>query len=271
MNYLLILFFGFLGVFYHNTIRWMIESWVYNEYYSHGFIVPVISGYILWNKRHELALMEKNPSHWGLVFFCGGLVLQVLSGMWTVRFLSGVSLIFVLAGILIYLFGWDFMKKIEFPFLFLILMIPFPLVDIVASPAQSISAFVSTELANLIGIPARLDGLIITLPAGSFEVGIACSGINSIVSLFTISAIFAYILEGRSAMKLTVLLSSIPLAITGNILRITSVLAVASIYGQDAAIDYFHDISSLILFTVSLIGLFIVGRCFGRLRFKKIF
>jgi len=78
-------------------------------------------------------------------------------------------------------------------------------------------------------------------------------------------------LEGSNFMKSTIVLSSIPLAMTGNIIRITSVLAVAGKYGQDAAMNYFHDLSSLLLFSIALVGLFIVGRCFGRLRFKRIF
>jgi exosortase/archaeosortase family protein len=72
-------------------------------------------------------------------------------------------------------------------------------------------------------------------------------------------------------MKLTIILSSIPLALAGNIMRITSVLAVANKYGQNTAMNYFHDVSSLILFSVVLMGLFLIGRCFGRLKFKKIF
>jgi exosortase len=271
MNYLLIVFIGIIGVFYYNTIGWMIESWMYNEYYSHGFIVPIVSGYMIWNMRHVLATVEKKPSQGGLGLFMGGIVLQVISGVWTIRFLSGISFILTLAGVIIYVFGWDFMKKIKFPFLFLLFMIPFPFVDIIASPAQTFSAFASTNMANLIGIPARLEGLVITIPEGSFEVGITCSGINSIISLLTIGTLFALVLEGKRSMKLTILASTIPLAMAGNILRITSVLAVATVYGQNIALNYFHDFSSLLFFSISLMGLFLVGRCFGRLQFKKIF
>jgi exosortase len=244
---------------------------MYNEYYSHGLLVPIISGYIIWNMRHVLASVEKKPSQGGLGLFIGGIVLQVISGLWSIRFLSGISLMLTLAGVIIYVFGWDFMKRIKFPFLFLIFMIPFPFVDIIASPAQSVSAFASTNIANLIGIPARLDGLVISIPEGSFEVGIACSGINSLISLLMIGTIFAFILEGSRSMKLAILVSTIPLAMAGNILRITSVLAVATKYGQTVAINYFHDFSSLLLFSISLMGVFLVGRCFGRLQFKKIF
>jgi exosortase len=244
---------------------------MYNEYYSHGFLVPIISGYIVWNMRKELGSIEKKPSQFGLAIFATGIIIQGISVLWTIRFLSGISLLISLAGAIIYLYGWEIMKKIRFPFLFLVLMIPVPFIYLITAPAQMISVLATINLANLIGIPAVRDGLLITIPAGAFEVGVECSGINSIISLFMIGIIFAYVLEGSNLMKATIILSTIPLALAGNILRITSILIVAGKYGQEAAINYFHDFSSLLLFSVALSGLFIVGRCFGRLRFKKIF
>lgn len=271
MIYILLIFIAAIGIFYYNTFGWLIDSWINNEYYSHGFLVPVVSGYIIWNMRKELAATEKKQSQMGLVLFTGGVILQGTSVLWTIRFLSGISLLVTISGVILYLFGWEFIKKISFPLLFLVLMIPLPFVDIVAPPVQTVSAVASSNMANLFGIPVQRDGLVLNIPAGSFEVGLPCSGLNSIISLLTIGVIFAFILEGGILMKFTILMSSIPLALAGNIVRITSVLAVANTYGQEAALGYFHDFSSLLLFSVALMGLFLTGRCFGRLRFKKIF
>ncbi len=271
MNYLLIIFIPIIWIFYYNTISWLIESWIYNEYYSHGLLVMLISGYIIWSIRKELIAMEKKPSQNGLLIFAAGIIIQGISVLWTIRFLSGISLIITITGAIIYLYGWKFMKKIRFPLFFMALAIPVPFVYMIVSPAQTISVFWTANVANFIGIPTIREGLILKMSAGTFEVGVECSGINSMISLFTIGIIFAYILEGSNLMKATVLLSAIPLALAGNILRITSILIVASKYGQEAAINYFHDFSSLLLFSIALIGLFLVGRCFGRLRFKKTF
>lgn len=270
MNYILLIFM-IVGIFYYNTLSWLIESWINNEYYSHGFLVPLISGYIIWNMRQDLASMEKKQSQEGIFLFAGGILLQMISVLWTIRFLSGISLLLTIAGAIIYLYGWEFMGKIKFPFLFLLLMIPVPFVDLVASSAQVFSASATADFANLIGIPVHKEGLVLHIESGAFEVGLPCSGINSIISLFTIGVIFSFILEGSRLMKATILVSTIPLALAGNVLRITSVLAVANRYGEETAINYFHDFSSLIMFSVALIGLFLVGRCFGRLRFKKVF
>jgi len=271
MIYIVLIFIAILGLFYYNTLGWLVGSWLHNEYYSHGFLVPLISGYIIWSMREELNLTEKKPSQSGLALFAAGIILHGMGVMFTIRSLSGISLILTISGIVLYLYGWEFLKKVKFPLLFLIFMIPLPFVDMIAPPAQTISAIASSGLAKIIGLPVVRDGLVLRIPAGSFEVGLECSGINSIISLITIATIFAFMLEGTRLMKFTIFLSSIPLALGGNIVRIASVLGAANIFGQDAAMNYFHDFSSLLLFSVALCGLFLVGRCFGRLRFKKIF
>ncbi len=271
MNYILLIFITTVGIFYYNTFGWLIGSWINNEYYSHGLLVPLISGYIIWNMRKELAGVEKKPDQAGLALFAGGMMLQGIGALYTVRFLSGISLIVTISGIILYLYGREFVKKIKFPLLFLLLMVPLPFVDMVAPPAQSVSAVASANVANLIGIPVQRDGLVLNIPTGSFEVGLPCSGLRSIISLLTIAIIFAFMLEGGMPMKFMIVISAVPLALAGNIMRIVSVLSVANTYGQEAAMNYFHDFSSLLLFSIALVGLFLTGRCFGRLRFKKIF
>lgn len=269
MNYLLLLLIGIIGIFYYDTFGWLIESWTNNPYYSHGFLVPVISLYFIWRARKDLAYVEKEEFQKGLMVFLVGLILQGIAVMYVIRFMSGLSLVITIFGTLLYIYGWKFTKKISFPIMLLLLAVPVPFVDTVAPPVQTISAVTSAGLVNMLGIPIERDGLILNTPKGSFEVALECSGLRSVISLLTLSIIYAFILEGGLLMKSVIVLSSIPLAIIGNILRITSVLGVANIYGEDTAINYFHDLSSLLLFTVALIGLFLIGRLFGKLKFRR--
>lgn len=270
MNYLIYTFVGIIVVFYYNTFRWLIESWINNPYYSHGIIVPIISGYIIWRMKKELISTHRKESQKGLIIFIIGLVLQTISVIYSIRFLSGLSLIIVIFGVISYLYGWELINKIKFPISFLLLAVPLPFVDIVAPPVQILSTVASSNIANMLGIPTEMDGLLLKTNAGIFEVALECSGLRSIISLLTLSIIYASILEGGILMKSTIVLSSIPLAIIGNVLRITSILDVANVYGKDVAINYFHGISNLLLFGIMSIGLFLVGRCFGRLKFKKL-
>lgn len=271
MNYTLIILIGIIGIFYYNTFQWLIESWLHNEYYSHGFLILIVSTYIIWNMREGLKTIEKKQSNIGLGFIVGGILLQIFSVQWTIRSLSGISLLLTITGIVIYIYGWEVLKKIKFPLILMLLAIPVPFIETIATPIQTISAISSAEIAQKIGLPIHRDELIIYLPNASFEIGLSCSGINSIISLFAIGIIFAFMLEGSRLMKTTIIISAIPLALTGNIIRIVSILIIGNKYGQEVALDYFHDFSSLLLFSIALIGLFLVGRSFGRLRFKKIF
>jgi exosortase len=269
--WLTIILLGMIGIFYLNTFEWLIESWLYNPYYSHGPLVPIISVYIIWKMRNDLRTIEKDQSQAGIIAMAVAIIFQVMGLLWSIRFLSGISLLLTILGITLYLYGWEFIKKIKFPLLFLIFMIPFPIVDLIAPPIQTRSAIFSGNLASFLGLPVVRDGLVLSIPTGSFEVGLPCSGLRSIISLLMIAAIYSFALEGGMLMKYSIFISAVPLALDGNIIRITSVLFAARIYGQEAALNYFHDISSLIFFSIALIGLFAVGRCFGRLRFKKIF
>lgn len=270
MNYLLI-FIGMIGVFYYGTFGWLINSWLYNPYYSHGFIVPIISGFFIWRMRKDLKDVEIKQSQIGLMLFIIGILLHGIAVMMVIRFLSGLSLIITISGIILYLFGWELFNRVKFPILFLLLAIPIPFLDIVTPPVQTISTIAASGLANLIGIPVERSGFVLNTPSGAFEIALECSGMKSIISLLTISIVYAFILEGGLFMKYTIALASIPLALTGNILRIVSTIIVSDIYGKETALNYFHDFSSVLLFSVMLIGLFLVGRSFGRLKFKKMF
>lgn len=270
MNYLITAFIGIIVAFYYDTFRWLLESWTSNVYYSHGFVVPIISGYIIWRVRKDLISTERKESQKGLMIFVSGIIFQGIAILYGIRFISGISLVITILGIVLYIYGWKFVDKIKFPILFLLLAIPLPFIDIVASPVQSLSAVVSSNLANVLGTPTERDGLLLNTRAGTFEVALECSGLKSVISLLTLSVIYAFMLEGGLLMKSTIILSSIPMAIMGNILRIVSILIVANIYGKDATMAYFHDSSDVILFVIVIVGLLSIGSLFGKLKFKEI-
>lgn len=270
MNYLVITFIGIIVAFYYSTFKWLVESWMSNAYYSHGFIVPIISGYLIWKMRKDLINIERKESQEGLIIFISGIILQGAAVLYGIRFLSGLSLVITIFGVVLYIYGWKLLNKIKFPILFLLLAIPLPFIDVVAPPVQSFSAVASSNLANMLGVPTSRDGLLLNTQVGSFEVALECSGLKSIISLLTLSIIYAFMLEGGLLMKLIIILSSVPMAIIGNILRIVSILFVANIYGKDVTMTYFHDSSDIILFGIVIIGLLSIGNLFGKLKFKEI-
>jgi len=262
---------GLIVALYHNTLLWLFNAWWYDPYYSHGVLVPLISGYLVWSKRRLLSELRKESSGLGIPVIVVGLIVHGVGLFRTFRFASAVSIIIVLAGIILFIYGSEVTKSLLFPIGFLIFMAPIPFAPVVGASLQAPSAGFASSIVNALGIGVTTIGAEIHLANSTFEVGAPCSGLRSIISLLTLAALYSYLLEGSIYMKATVFLSSLPLAIAANILRITSILLIANSYGAEVAMKFFHDFSSLLLFTVALAGLLLVGRCFGSLRFKRIF
>ena len=262
---------GLILVIYSNTLIWLVTAWWSDPYYSHGILVPLISGYLIWTKRAELSELQKEPSSLGIPVIVAGLLIHGVGLFQTIRFASAISIVIVLAGIILFIYGNEVMKSLLFPVAFLVFMAPIPFSPVIGAALQAPSAGLAATLVSALGIPATVTGAEIRLTECAFEVGAPCSGLRSIISLLTLAALYAYLLEGSIFMKAAVFLSALPIAVAANVLRITTILLVANAYGSDVAMRFFHDFSSLLLFSISLIGLLIVGRCFGSLRFKRIF
>ena len=148
-------------------------------------------------------------------------------------------------------------------------MVPIPPSFMFSFELQTFSSIFATHLVNLFGVNAINAGSEIYLESCSFVVGAPCSGLRSIISLLSLATIYSYILEGNILARVLVVLSAIPIAIFANILRISSILVVADIYGSDTAMSFFHNFSGLLSFGLSLIMLLAVGRWFGRLKIRE--
>jgi exosortase len=136
---------------------------------------------------------------------------------------------------------------------------------------QTTTADFVVVLLNAIGITASNNGAEVYLEKSAFFIGAPCSGLRSLISLITLAALYAYILEGTNRMKVVLLLASIPIALISNMFRITAILLIANSYGTEAAMNFFHNFSGITFFAIAIILLLLVGRCFGQLRFRKIF
>jgi len=256
---------------YFNTFVWLFTAWWNDPYYLYGFIVPMISGYLIWNRRADLARLDKEPSSRGIPVIVIGLLIHGIGVFLTFRFASAVSMIIVLAGMILIIYGEGVTKALLFPIGFLFFMVPIPIAPVIGATLQAPSAGYAASLVSVFGIGATATGAEIRLAESAFEVGAPCSGMKSIIGLLTLAALYAYLLDGSVYMKVVIFLSALPLAIMANVLRISAILVIANAYGSGVAINFFHDFSSLLLFSIAAFGLLIVGRCFGSLRFKRIF
>jgi exosortase len=251
---------GLVAVLFYSTFAWLVYNWMNNSYYSHGFLVPLISGFFLWRSRDAFGKDNREPSSLGLIVLGISLVIYLAAQVWRAYHFSAFALILLLAGLTLYFLGEKATRLAAFPLVFLLFMIPLPFINRLSPAMESFTTRVSTAGVRLLGIPAANMGSQIQLPNSSFTVGAACSGLNSVVALATLVVIFIYILEGPRLAKVILLVVAIPIAIAANIFRVSSILVIAHFFGAEAGMTYFHDYSSPVLFLLAFALLILASR-----------
>jgi exosortase len=170
------------------------------------------------------------------------------------------SFVILLYGLTLALGGRGAFRLLLFPISFLLLMIPLNFLDEkVGFPLQLLMARSSTELLNMIGIETTRIGTGIYSRVFHFDVAAPCSGIRSLMALTTVTAAYAYVTQHVQWKRWVLFLSAMPLAVLGNIARVTSIALVAQVYGQDIASKAYHEYSGFIVFGVALSTMVIIG------------
>lgn len=245
---------------YFPVFVWLIRIWLNSPYYSHGFLILPVSAFIAWTRRKELA--RTKPSTIGVVIFAAGLVIYIVGFVWKIYWLWAFSLLPVAFGLLLYFSGVKPTRAMMFPIWFLIFMIPLPFLDSIAIPLQSISASMSALIVQAIGIPVTRIGAEIRLADSVFIIGLPCSGMNTLISLLALAALFLYFMKAPFYKKVSLFLLAFPIAILANVFRIALLLVIAHLWGTEAALTFFHGFSSLFLFLIAFLFLFLLSRLF---------
>ncbi|MBA5942004.1 MAG: exosortase/archaeosortase family protein [Methanophagales archaeon] len=197
--------------------------------------------------------------------FALGLTLHVIGFLTVFPFLSAISFLFTVSGLILYFYGKTTMHSFLFPVSFLIFAIPLPLLLLgkVAHVLQAIAARCSATIIELLGIPVTRVGAAIHLEDAIFIVALPCSGMHSLISLLALASIFIYILRCPWYKKAVLLSAAIPIAISANVLRVTLLLLIADAYGADTAMEFFHTLFSPLLFITAFLFLILVSIVIG--------
>ena len=247
---------------YSSILYHLVGQWWQDPNFSHGFFVPLFSAFVLWQDRFRLARLAVNPSSWGLLIAVGALSVLVLGVMGAELFLSRVSLLLLLAGLVIFFLGWNYFRAVLFPWAFLILMIPVPAIifNQITFPLQLLASKIAAGLLPLLGVPVLREGNVINLPAMVLEVAEACSGIRSLLSLATLAIIYGYLMESRNSIRVGLALASLPIAVAANSLRIVGTGLLVQYWDPEKAEGFFHVFSGWLIFVISLLMLFVFHR-----------
>ncbi len=254
-----------VAVSYHSYLVWMGQQWWKDEYYGHGVLIPLISGYVLYRQRARLAALPREGGGWGLVILIGALLLRAAGQFLEVHFLSGFALVATFYGLVLWVGGRHVARAALFPIAFLLFMIPLSrlLVEKLSMPMQLFSARWAGQLAAGIIPGLQVQGVSIATPDYSFSVAIPCSGLKSLIAMSALGALYAYLVEGPPLRRVALFLAAFPLALLANLVRIFVTVILGNTIGPAAAEGFFHTLSGAFVFLVALAGLFALGGILG--------
>ena len=251
---------------YHSTFIWLYERYVSaDSYYSHGFLIPFVTGGLIWLKRKELKNINWKGSFLGLILIIFALSIHLLSILTEVFFVSGFSILFLVFGISLFLYGKEITKKILFPLSFLIFMFPVPLVAInaISFPMKMFATKSAVYiLKGALHIPMRNEGFQIFFPDASLIIGNPCSGLRSLISMLALGSIFAYFLKSSMPKKILLFSLAMPIALASNLIRVILLCLGVFIYGNQMAKGFFHDFTGYLVFIIAFVSLWLFWRNF---------
>jgi exosortase A len=244
----------FLLLYWH-VIAKLVHDWSVDENYSHGFLIVPLAVYFAWERRDRLQRLPVRGSSIGLVLVVGSLLVLIAGLLGAELFLTRISMIGMLIGMVLFVLGRQHLKALAFPLAILLLMIPVPtiLFNQILFPLQLLASRVGEASLSAAGIPVLREGNVITLANTKLEVAEACSGIRSLVSLLTLAIVYGYFVDSRTSIRLAITLSAIPVAILANGVRVAGTGFAAHYLGPAAAEGFFHTFSGWLVFVVAFV------------------
>lgn len=236
--------------------RWLRGEWMGNEYYSHGILILPVSLYLAFQRFRndkELVWAPGMGSHYGLVLTAAGLAFYLWFLNQRAFYMAAFAMILMIGGLVWTLGGSNVARRLLFPVAYLALMVPLPLVDRYTLPLAMFTGVCSGGIAQFLGLDVTIVGNAVTLPNADLVIGAQCSGVNSLIALTALMILAAYLVQGPLWGRVLLVLLAVPLAILGNILRVTSLLFVARFWGAQAGFIFYHDYSGIGFFVVVLL------------------
>jgi exosortase len=239
-------------------LKFLVQIWATDEDVGHGFFVPLVAGWIAWQRRDQILAMDFKPAWWGLGVMLWGAAQAYLGTLGAELFLQRTSVLILLVGMLLVIGGTALVRALAFPLLLLPFMIPMPTViyNRITFPLQLFASWVAEGTLNFLGYPVLRDGNILELASQKLSVAEACSGIRSLLSLTFLSLVYSYFFDNRVWMRWVLLAATIPIAILANAGRVT-ITGMLSEINPELAHGFFHELEGWVIFVIA--GIMLIG------------
>ncbi len=239
---------------YAPVLMRLAQQWAADDDMGHGFFVPVVAGYIAWQRRDELAALKPPPNWWGLVVLAWGAAQLYFATLGAELFLARTAFIISLAGLILLTAGVRAFKILAFPIFLLFFMVPIPTIIYtqITFKFQLLASRLAEAALSFLGVPVLREGNILELATQRLSVVEACSGIRSLLTLSFLSLVYAYFFDRKVWMRFALLACTVPIAIVANASRVT-ITGLLSEVNPELAEGVFHTASGWVIFMVALV------------------
>ncbi len=248
---------GLTLLLYLDSFIKLAKDWYQDPNYSHGFLIPVMFGYLLWERHQRLGAAPFCPSSWGLVAILFAMAMLFAGKLGAEYFLLHSSLLVFLSGVVIFLFGFPAFRILSFPLGILVFMIPLPAIIFysITLPLQLLASRLATWVLDLANVPNLREGNVLVLP--HFQAGVveACSGIRSLISLLAVAVFLSYFRRMPWTAASLLVAAAVPIALATNALRVAGTGLLGNYWGGQWAEGFFHLFSGWFLFLLATLSL----------------
>ncbi|MFN3533002.1 MAG: exosortase [Candidatus Brocadia sp.] len=240
----------------------VLYRWVWKSSdYTHAYFILPIFFWLVWRKRTRLKeSTQKIPpgnNFFGLSILLLGIFMFAFGWRQGYWFITTLSLLPVLYGLIRYLYGLNVTKIVSFPLFYLILLVPIPvgIIDSITLPMRYGLSIVTEAILKFFHYPIVREGLLLSIGESELFMGQPCSGFRSIVTMFSLSLVYVYISKGSLSRKSILVSSIVPLALLGNLIRIITLCLITYYFGEEAGQGFFHNFSGIVIFVFIILGL----------------
>ncbi len=254
---ILIISIALLSLVFFNTIDSMVQTWLRSETFTHGFLILPISLYLVWLNKKQLSVISPATQIWALpliALVAFGWLMASLVDVLVVQQWAFVTLLILLV---LLIFGWQVVKQIMFPLLYLYFMVPFG--EQFITPMMHMTANFVIGAVQLTGIPIYSDGTFFTLPSGSWSVVEGCSGVRYLIASIALGTLYAYMTYTSYLKRSIFILAAIIFPIIANWLRAFMIVMLGHFSNMKLATGFDHIIYGWVFFGFVIFIMFWVG------------
>jgi exosortase len=249
-------------IMYASVLASLARQWWDDPNYGHGFLVPLFAGYVLWSKRDRWRTLPFRPSNFGFGIMLFAIGLRVLGMLGAELFLTRLSLVILISGMVLFLAGFQALRWMAFPLGYLLFMIPLPAIVYyqLTFPLQLLASRLGAGGLVAIGIHTVREGNLLILPNCTLNVVEACSGIRSLLSLLAAVVAFAYLAEPSKWKRGVLAIASIPIAIATNGLRLVATGVLSYFFQPSVDSGVVHLALGLVFFLLAFLLIVLIQK-----------